>query len=177
MKNYIRLAAVALFTIIISAFSIIKSTKNMNSGKANKVPSVNIKTLDGKTINSKGIFKKGEPTLLVFWATCCAPCKKELTAISKVYDTWKEETGINIVAVSVDLPQYVNGVKPFVINNNWDFDVYLDVDRNLMHGMNAYSTPHSYLINAKGEIIWEKQGFIQGDEEKIYTKINSFFNK
>ncbi len=171
MKNYMRLGAVALFVIIISAFTIIRSTKIMVKENLSKVPAVNIKTLDGKIINSKNIIKEGEPTLLVFWATCCAPCKNELSTISKVYDSWQEETGVNIVAVSVDLPQYTTGVKPFVNHNNWKYEVYLDVDRNLMHAMNANSTPHSFLLNSKGEVVWEKQGFVAGDEVKLYAEI------
>lgn len=177
MKNYIRLAIVALFTIMISAFSIIKPIEKMIISDLETIPSVNIKTLDGNTINSKNIIKNGKPTLLVFWATCCAPCKNELTTLSKVYDTWQKETKINIVAVSVDLPRYANGVAPFIKNNNWKYDVYLDVDRHLMHAMNANSTPHSFLLNEKGEIIWEKEGFINGDELTIYDEIKKVVKK
>ena len=177
MKNYMRLTVITLLAITISSFSLIKPIKRMIKDNVTTIPSVNIETLNGKSINSKDIIKNDKPTLLVFWATCCAPCKKELTKISKVYDTWQEETGINIVAVSVDLPQYANGVKPFVKDNNWKYDVYLDVDRILMHKMNAYSTPHSFLLDSKGEIVWEKQGFIEGDELKIYDEIKKVSSK
>ena len=168
---------IALFAIIVSAFSFIKPLEKTTKVRVTTVPSINIKTLDGNTINSKDIIRNGEPTLLVFWATCCAPCKKELTAISKVYDSWQKKTGVNIVAVSVDLPQYANGVKPFVESNNSKYDVYLDVDRNLMHAMNANNTPHSYLLNTKGDIVWEKQGFFDGDEVTIYNEISKASRK
>lgn len=171
MKNYIRLVVVALFAIMVSSFSVIKPIEKMIKDNRTTIPSVTIKTLAGNAINSKDIVKKNKPTLLVFWATCCAPCKNELTTISKVYDSWQKETGVNIVAVSVDLPRYANGVKPFVDYNNWKYDVYLDVDRNLMHAMSASSTPHSFLLNAKGEIVWEKQGFVDGDETTIHNEI------
>lgn len=165
MKNYAILILVAILTTILTAFSTTKEKITT------EIPSVTIKTLDGKSINSKSLITNGEPTLLVFWATCCAPCKNELSTISNVYTQWKNETGINIVAVSVDLPKYANGVAPFVTNNNWDFDVYLDIERNLMHKMNAASTPHSFLINKEGDIVWDKQGFISGDEKNILKKI------
>ncbi|WP_182125832.1 TlpA family protein disulfide reductase [Tenacibaculum pelagium] len=135
------------------------------------IPAVEIKTLEGKPFNAANIGSTSKPTLLVFWATCCAPCKKELSSISKVYKEWKNKTGIEVVAVSVDLPQYINEVKPFIEANNWNFKVYLDVERNLMKAMNAYSTPHSFLIDKKGEVIWDKQGFVNGDETLIYQKI------
>ncbi len=156
-----------LILILISTLAFRISEKK----SANVIPSETITTLDDKPINSKSIIKKGRPTLLVFWATCCAPCKKELSSISKIYKEWKNKTGIEVVAISVDLPQYVNEVKPFIEANNWNFKVYLDVKRNLMKAMNAYSTPHTFLIDKKGEIIWEKQGFVNGDETLIYKKI------
>lgn len=165
MKNYVTVTIVAILVTILAAFS------TMKEEIITETPSVMIKTLEGKSINSKSLINNGEPTLLVFWATCCAPCKNELSTISNVYKQWKNETGINVVAVSVDLPKYANGVAPFIANNNWDFDAYLDVERNLMHKMNAASTPHSFLINKEGNIVWDKQGFISGDEKNIIKKI------
>ncbi|WP_025664203.1 TlpA family protein disulfide reductase [Aquimarina megaterium] len=171
MKKIISIGIVALFAISISAFSTTKIKNHKKSETSIKMPSVLIKTLNGESINSQNIISNEKPTLLIFWATCCAPCKKELSTISNVYKQWKNETGINIVAISVDIPRYANGVAPFVKNNKWDFDVYLDVERNLMHKMNATSTPHSFLISKTGEIVWEKQGFTSGDELDIIKKI------
>ncbi|MBL4709925.1 MAG: TlpA family protein disulfide reductase [Flavobacteriales bacterium] len=168
MKDLIILSVFVLFGIIATAFSMIKPEE---TSSLKSLPSINIETLDGKSINAENTLKNDSPTLLVFWATCCVPCKKELTAISKVYDTWQKETGINIVAVSVELPRYADGVAPFVKSNKWDFDVYLDVERKLMHEMNAFSTPHSFLLNKAGEIVWDKQGFKVGDENAILEKI------
>ncbi len=174
MNKLITISVVFLTFIFVSAIgnNDVIETKNNLKNKV-YIPSVDIKNLNGDKINSSLIINKDSPTLIVFWATCCAPCKKELSTISKVYKQWQKETAVNIVAVSVDLPQYANGVAPFVKNNNWPFDIYLDVERDLMHKMNAYNTPHSFLINKKGEIIWEKQGFVSGDEEQIFKMIKS----
>lgn len=165
MKKYIAATITVMLVTILTAFS------TMKEEVITEVPSVTIKTLEGKPINSTSLIKTGEPTLLVFWATCCVPCKNELSTISSVYTQWKNETGINVVAVSVDLPRYANDVAPFVVKNRWDFDVYLDVERVLMHNMNAASTPHSFLINKEGYIVWDKQGFNSGDEKNIIKKI------
>jgi len=53
----------------------------------------------------------------------------------------------------------------------------LDVDRNLMHAMNANNTPHSFLLNEKGSIVWERQGFVTGDETIIYDQIKKILGK
>lgn len=143
----------------------------------NMIPSVTIETLAGEPFNSKKIIDSERPTLLVFWATCCAPCKKELTEISKSYDLLKKEMGVNVVAVSVDLLRYADGVKPFVESRKWAFPVYLDVDRKLMHAMSAQSTPHTFLLDKEGKIVWQKQGFSKGEEVDIFNSISENINK
>ena len=60
--NYIKLLIV-LFLI---------TTQNTYS--QNNIPSVNIKTLDGKSVNSRSIYNKNGLTVYSFWATWCVPC-------------------------------------------------------------------------------------------------------
>jgi len=135
------------------------------------LPSIEIETLDEEVFLSENLIEKGKPTLVVFWATCCAPCKKELGSISESYRPLINETNANIVAISVDLPKYKNGVKPFVKEKGWKFPIYLDINKKLMHALNASNTPHTFLFNKEGIIVWEKQGFSDGDEKIIFQKI------
>jgi len=173
MKYYFKIVAVVMTAMIITAFTSINLQKEKEEKTSSSIPIMMIESLAGEAVSTKDIVKSNESTLLVFWATCCAPCKQELTTISNVYNSWQKETGVNVVAVSVDLPQYANGVEPFVNKAGWDFDVYLDVKRNLMHAMSASSTPHSFLINKAGEVVWEKSGFVSGDEVAIYQQIKN----
>ena len=53
------------------------------------LPSVDVKTLDGKTFNTKDIQNNGKPILVSLWATWCKPCVAELMAINDVYDEWQ----------------------------------------------------------------------------------------
>ena len=74
MKDLIILSVFVLFGIIATAFSMIKPEE---TSSLKSLPSINIETLDGKSINAENTLKNDSPTLLVFWATCCVPCKKE----------------------------------------------------------------------------------------------------
>ena len=159
-----------IFSSIISTIPFMSFYSNPVT-PGNTIPSVTIKTLTGESLNSTNIIDSEQATLLIFWATCCAPCKQELTEISKSYDSLNKEMGVNVVAVSVDLPRYADGVKPFIESRDWKFPVYLDVNRELMHAMNAQSTSHTFLLDKEGKIVWEKQGFSKGDEVVIHNKI------
>ena len=61
--------------------------------------------------------------VLDFWATWCKPCVNELTAISEHYEEWQKETGVKIVAISVDDARTMANVKPFVNGKGWDYEV------------------------------------------------------
>ena len=68
-----------------------------------KLPeNITIKTLDGKTVETSIINNDGKPIIVSFWATWCKPCNRELNAIKEVYEEWQEETGVKLVAISID---------------------------------------------------------------------------
>ncbi len=45
------------------------------------LPSVDLKTLDGKSINTKDLSNEGKPFAVCFWATWCKPCLMELRVL------------------------------------------------------------------------------------------------
>ena len=83
-----------------------------------QLPSVTVKTMDGKTVNVDTLSNGGKPFIIDFFATWCKPCNRELDAISEVYEDWQQETGVKIFAVSIDQGQNINKVKPLVDNHS-----------------------------------------------------------
>ncbi|MDR2511821.1 MAG: TlpA family protein disulfide reductase [Bacteroidales bacterium] len=137
-----------------------------------ELPSVQIKTIDGKTVNSNVLKENdGKPIVLCFWATWCGPCIKEMTVLNENYEEWAEETGVKIIAISIDDSRTSNRVKPFVDARNWDFDVYLDVNSDLKRAMNVNNPPHTILLDGNGKIVWQHISYSDGDEEELYQKI------
>lgn len=136
-----------------------------------KLPAVNVKTIDGATFNTANINNNGQPIIIDFWATWCKPCVQELTAISDLYEDWQKTTGVKIYAVSIDDARNSARVKPFVNARGWEYQILLDPNADLKRAMNVGDIPHTFLINGKGEIIFQHAGYAPGDENELYEKL------
>jgi thiol-disulfide isomerase/thioredoxin len=136
-----------------------------------RMPSVTVQTMDGKKVNTGTWSNGGKPIIVNFWATWCAPCKKELSAIAEVYDDWQTRTGVKLIAVSIDDARSMARVAPYVNGQDWDYEVYLDPNGDLKRALNVNNVPHTFLIDGKGEIVWQHNNYVPGDEKELYRKV------
>lgn len=158
MKNSIA----TLFTLLFFVLTGVAQETATESFK--QIPSVDIQDLQGNPYNTSSISNEGKPIILSFWATWCKPCIKEMTAISNVYDDWVEETGVKLVAVSIDNARSTKEVEPIVNGKGWEFDVLLDPNGDFKRAMNVGLVPHTFLIDGKGNIVWQHTSFSEGSE-------------
>ena len=139
---------------------------------------VALRTALGQNVTSAAIQNDGKPVIVSFWATWCKPCNLELDAISEVYEEWQKETGVKLVAVSIDDARTASRVKPHVDGKNWPFEIYLDQNRDLARAMGAGTNPpYTYLINGQGEIVWQHTGYLPGAEEELIEKVRELLNE
>ncbi|MFM2041180.1 MAG: hypothetical protein RLZZ493_1769 [Bacteroidota bacterium] len=160
--------------LLFVCLSMMSSIFSQNDSK--KVPAVQLTDLNGKPINTANLSEKG-PIVISFWATWCAPCKRELNTIHEEYEEWQKETGITIVAVSIDdektkaqVPLYVNG-------KGWEYVVLLDPNWDFKRAMGVGNVPHTFLIDAEGNIVYSHTGYSEGDEEKLLEEIKKLTNR
>jgi len=141
-----------------------------------KVPSVELKTLDGKTFNMNQISNDGKPIIITFWATWCKPCIKEHDAINDVYEDWVDETGVKMIAISIDNARSSKRVAPTVNGKSWEFEVLLDENSDLKRAMNVNVPPHTFIVNGEGTIVWQHVGYLDGDEEEYIEIVEKIIN-
>jgi thiol-disulfide isomerase/thioredoxin len=136
----------------------------------NELPSVDLTSIDGKTIALEDATNKDGVTIISLWATWCVPCLKELDAISDIYDEWQDETNVKLLAISVDDSRTVKRVKSMVNGKDWDYTVLLDKNSDLKRALNASSIPLTILVK-DGKIVYEHSGYSPGAELELYKKI------
>lgn len=140
------------------------------AGKA-QMPAITLKTIDGKTVRTDTLSNNGKPIIIDFFATWCKPCNRELKAINEVYEDWQEETGVKLIAVSVDQAQNVNKVKPLVDENAWPYEVLLDTNGELKRALGIQMIPYTLILDGEGKIVYKHNGYTDGAEQELIDKV------
>ena len=156
-----------LFTLLFAVLMIAGAQAQQKSD----LPNVTIKNLQGKEVNIAKLSNMGKPFVITFWATWCGPCIKEHNALDEVYSEWRDETGVKIYSVSIDDSRSTAKVKPFVEGKGWDFEVLLDVNKDLARAMNVNNPPYTFLFDGKGQLVYQHSGYFEGAENDLYEEI------
>ena len=156
--------------ILITVLALVINISLIYSQERN-LPNIEVKTLDGNSFNIQELENDNNPIVISFWATWCKPCKKELNNIAEVYEDWQDETGVKLVAISIDDTRSMMRVAPYVNASDWDYEVYLDSNSELKRAMGVQTVPHTFLLNGKNEIVWQHKGYVDGDEDELLEQI------
>jgi thiol-disulfide isomerase/thioredoxin len=160
MKKIILLSVITLSSIITFA-----------QNDSRSVPSANVKNLDGVTVNTKTFSNDGKPMIINFWATWCTPCKRELNNIADLYDDWVEETGVKLIAISIDDSRNTGKVAPYVNGKGWEYECYIDPNQDFQRAIGFQTPPFTAVVDGKGQIVWTHSGYTPGDEEELYEVV------
>lgn len=169
MKKFLFILFAICFSSLLSMYLTAQDSK--------KIPSVNVKNLKGETLSASSFSNDGKPFIINFWATWCKPCLLELNNISDVYDEWQTQTGVKIIAISIDDSRNSKKVAPFVKGRGWKYEIFLDENSDLRRAMNVNNPPHTFLVNGNGEIVWEHNGYAPGDENILLEEVKKLTNK
>ncbi len=157
-----------LFYTLILAFTFSLTTL---AGDGDKIPTATVKKLDGSKVSSSTFTNAGKPIIVSFWATWCKPCKKELDAIAENYTDWQKETGVKLIAISIDDARSSGKVVTDVKTKDWEYEVYIDENQDFKRAMNVNNVPHTFIIDGTGKIVWSHNSYSEGDEIKLYENV------
>lgn len=136
-----------------------------------QLPSVQLKDLNGKVVDTATLSNDGKPYIISFFATWCKPCLRELRAINEHYADWQDETGMKLIAISTDEAQNAQKVKPLVDGEGFEYEVLLDTNQDLQRALGIQMIPYVMIIDGNGNIVETRNGYTDGGEQHLIEKI------
>lgn len=140
---------------------------------AQSLPDVKVENQEGKVISIQDLVD-GTPMIISFWSTTCKPCIMELNAINESLYDWLEEVDMKVVAVSVDDARTVSRARAMTQGQGWDDYVCVyDKNQDLKRAMNVSLTPHTFVVDGKGNIVASHSGYTPGSEQELFEEIKA----
>ncbi len=119
--------------------------------------SFTLNAIDGSAISLDDY--RGKFVLINFWATWCAPCRREMPAINNLHHQLHDQ-GLEIIGVHVG--PNLAGVKKFLQMVSVDFTILVDENMELSN-WEVLGLPTTFLVNPQGQLIYKAIGERQWD--------------
>jgi peroxiredoxin len=136
-----------------------------------QIPTVTVKTVTGKPVSTETFRNDGKPTIISFWATWCKPCIQELNSLKDEYEAIHAETGLKVIAVSIDDSRSSNRVQSFLASKGWPYEVYLDENSEFKRAMGVANVPHTFVLDGKGKVVAQHTSYVPGDELNLLNEV------
>ena len=139
-------------TLFTTLLALCFATTAFALGEGKPAPAVEARLLDGKTFRLADY--SGKVVILHFWASWCAPCRKEMPALESFYEKHRAQ-GLELLAVSMDDP--ADEAKVREVMRQFSFPAALARDAQAGGYGRIWRIPLTFVIDRHG--ILRKDGW------------------
>ena len=127
----------------------------MAAASGASAPAFELVTFSGEAYSKETL--KGRPTLLVFWASWCPVCRKELPVLSRFYEKGRPA---QLRMISIGFSDLRGNIERYVQANPeaFVFPTAFDVDNDVAQAFKVSATPTLVLLDANGAIVLVHRG-------------------
>ena len=141
------------------------------TGMGKVFPNVSLKDLKGNPVKTESFMNNGKITVVSFFATWCKPCQLEMDNIGEIYEDWQEAYDMEMVAISIDDARGAAKLNALVKSKAWDYQILLDDKQQIKNALGFQTIPQTFLLDQKGNIVYEHNGYKPGDEVELEDHI------
>lgn len=111
-------------------------------------PDFTLTGLDGEKVSLSDY--RGKAVMVNFWGSWCEPCAREMPAIQRQYEKWKDH---GLVVLGLNLDESKVTVQSFVKQTNVTFPVLLDKELRMRDRYAVKNYPTTFFIDPNGKIV------------------------
>jgi peroxiredoxin len=110
-------------------------------------PALVVMTLDGQSFDLAKL--RGKVVLVTYWATWCAPCRKEMPKLDVFYKRYHDR-GLEIIGISIDFPRDSAKVQKVAPKVSYPLALVRSINDNGFGDQKA--VPFTWIIDTDGTI-------------------------
>ena len=129
-------------------------------------PDFTVEMLDGSKVTLSAL--QGKPTLLIFWATWCPPCRLEL---SKLQEHIIDRYGDKINVLPISRGEERAKVEEYISKMGYTFAVGLDGDQSIYRKYATNYIPRCFVIDAKSKVLYSGVGYDEAIAQEVEQNI------
>lgn len=163
-ENEAQAAESSVATLVEDEPDDLAETTLINAGDV--APDFTVEMLDGSKVTLSAL--QGKPTLLIFWATWCPPCRLEL---SKLQEHIIDRYGDKINVLPISRGEERAKVEEYISKMGYTFAVGLDGDQSIYRKYATNYIPRCFVIDAKGKVLYSGVGYDEAIAKEVEQNI------
>lgn len=162
------IAAMVAVLVLIVAVQWITDSDTTAVDAGDPFPAVELNTVDGEIFNTSDF--GGQPTVVNFFASWCAPCRAEMPDFEQVFQANKAD--VAFVGVNISEPDE-DDARALIEETGITYTVLLGASDGLLEDVRGLAMPTTVFVDAEGNMVDTHSGILNASA--LTDKIEELF--
>ncbi|BFM22462.1 hypothetical protein R50076_35110 [Gilvimarinus japonicus] len=169
VKTFVKSLSIGLMLLLPLSWSVQAANSEAVGTKA---PDFTLKSNQGDNVRLAE--QRGQVVMLNFWASWCAPCRKEMPLLDELHQRY-ESAGFVLYGVNVESDPSAG--DKLIKDLGVSFPILYDTDSIASKAYSVDAMPTTVVIDRDGVIRYVNRGYRGGDEEKYRTQVKELIRE
>lgn len=152
--------------ILVLMFSVYSGARQVRAEAEYLAPDFKLQDIKGNSVNLSS-YRGKEAVILLFWATWCPYCRRELKNLNGMYQQLKNE-GFEVLTVNVG--ESLSRAQDFVKDYQLSYKVLLDKDISVAYSYGVVGIPFYLIIDKQGKVRFADSYFPHSEYKKLAAR-------